>query len=269
MSVPRTRRNHAKIATALISADPSGLTVPGCSRPVFNRSASKLTGTIQTFMIRPAATASLALAAVTILIVADDALAFELPAGVPARSDGLWSMERNGRITDGTTTFDVQKHWRICLDAKANRALHEFEVREAQAMVAPVNQKCDEPQFSLAGNALSSRMTCAGPSPIEDKIGTTTVEETTVFTSPDESRAETITRRRDAPGESETRSTTTMKRIGACAAGQSPGSMTMTNWRINGEESLKAMQRKNLYREIETFEQTIKSRLAGKPRGSH
>jgi hypothetical protein len=215
---------------------------------------------------RTQAAVALALAATSSLVCMYAALAIELPDGVPTRSNGLWTMERKGRITDGTTTFNIEKRWRICLDAKSGRALHEFEVREAQALVAPVKQKCDEPRFSLDGNKLSMKMRCAGHSSVEDKSGTTTVEQTTIFVSADETRAKTTTLRRDALGQSDATFTTVMKRAGACPAGQRPGAMTMTSWRVNGEETLKAMQVRNLYREIETFRQVIGSRLTSNPR---
>jgi len=47
---------------------------------------------------------------------------FELPADMPVRQPGLWSMEQTGTISDGETTFEIQKVWRVCLGGGADRA---------------------------------------------------------------------------------------------------------------------------------------------------
>lgn len=64
------------------------------------------------------------------------AMAHEFPHDVPAREPGLWLRERTGTISDGKTAIEIRKTWNVCLDAKADRALRELEMRERQASVA-------------------------------------------------------------------------------------------------------------------------------------
>lgn len=190
------------------------------------------------------------------------AFAVDLPEGVPMRNEGLWHMEQTGTISDGETTFDIEKTWEICLDPSADRALRELEVREQQASVASLNERCEEPQPTLSGNTLAWTMRCAGPSPIEDKIGKTDIRHTATFVGGDETRAETVIINRDNLIRSRGRFVTQMKRTGACESGSKPGDMMLMHWRVNGEETLKARQRRNLYDEITNHKTFTASRLA-------
>jgi hypothetical protein len=189
------------------------------------------------------------------------AFGFELPADLPARNEGLWIIDRTGTISDGKTTFEIQKIWNICLDAKADHALHELEVREQQASVAALNETCDEPRPTLAGNMLSWTMHCSGPSPIEDKTGKTDIRHATTFTSDDETRAESAIVNRDNVVQSRGKFLTRMKRLGACESGLKPGDMMLMHWRVNGEETLKARQSRNVYDETANHKAFTASRL--------
>ncbi|TWG92109.1 hypothetical protein L598_005000000100 [Mesorhizobium sp. J18] len=201
-------------------------------------------------------------AAVLLLGLGTSAFGFELPADLPARNEGLWGMEQTGTISDGETTFEIQKTWEICLDPSADRALHELEVREQQASVASLNERCEEPQPTLSGNTYAWTMRCAGPSPIEDKIGKTDIRHTVTFVGGDETRAETVIINRDNLIRSRGRFVTQMKRTGACESGSKPGDMMLMHWRVNGEETLKARQRRNLYDEIANHKAFTASRFA-------
>jgi len=189
------------------------------------------------------------------------AMGFELPAEVPARAPGLWSMDQAGTISDGTTTFEIQKLWQVCLDESADRALHELEVREQQASVAGLNERCEEPRPVLKNGELSWTMHCSGPSPIEDKIGKTDVRHSAAFTGEEETRAETLVVNRDNLTHSNGRFTTRMKRLGACPQGQKSGDMLLMHWRVNGEETLKGRQHRNVFEEIANNKTFTQSRL--------
>jgi hypothetical protein len=171
-------------------------------------------------------------------------------------------MVQTGTLSDGETTFDIEKTWEICLDPRTDRALHELEVREQQASVAGLNERCEEPQPTLSGNTLSWTMHCSGPSPMDDKIGKTEVRHTTTFVAGDETRAETVIINRDNLIQSRGRFITQMKRKGVCHSGWMPGDMMLMHWRVNGEETLKARQRRNLYDEIANHKTFTASRLA-------
>ncbi|GGE51232.1 hypothetical protein GCM10007276_30380 [Agaricicola taiwanensis] len=171
-------------------------------------------------------------------------------------------MDQTGTISDGETTIEVQKIWNICLDSKADRALHELDVREQQASVAGLNETCEEPKPALSGNVLSWAMHCRGPSPIEDKIGKTDIRHATTFVSGRETAAEIVIINRDNLVQSHGRFLTRMERRGTCDSGLKPGDMMLMHWRVNGEETLKARQSRNIYDEIEHQKAFTASRLA-------
>lgn len=181
------------------------------------------------------------------------AAAFDMPAHIPARSEGLWRIDRQGTVRDGTTTLNVQKVWTICLNAKADRALHEFEVREDQASAALRKESCGKPIFTLVEDTLSSTMRCSGLSAATGKIGSSEFTRFTTFVSTEEVRSETMIANRDDVAESDARFTTQMTRLGACESSQKPGWMMLMHWQVDGEETLKARQIQNLYSEISDF----------------
>jgi hypothetical protein len=181
------------------------------------------------------------------------ASALDLPANIPARSEGLWQIDRQGTFRDASTTINVQKVWTICLDAKADRALHEFEVRENQASAAMRKESCGKPIFTLVEDTLSSTMRCSGLSGATGKIGSSEFTRFTTFVSADEVRSETMIANRNNAAESDGRFTTHMTRLGACDGSLKPGGMMLMHWRVNGEETLKAREIQNVYREISDF----------------
>lgn len=176
--------------------------------------------------------------------------AFELPAGVPARAQGLWLIERSGTVGDGQAITHTQKIWQACLDARADRALHELEAREQQASVAGLGQQCDEPRPALSGKTLSWTMHCSAVSPVEDQARTTEVQHTTTFLDADRTRAETVIASRHNGVSRQGRVLIHMQRAGACAPGLAPGDTMLMHWRINGEETLKSRQIRNIHGEI-------------------
>lgn len=189
------------------------------------------------------------------------AFGFDLPADLPVRAEGLWRIDRTGTITDGKTTFEIQKIWNVCLDAKADRALHALEVYEQQASVAGLKETCEGPQPAFAGNTFSWTMHCAGPSPIENKTGKTDIRHTTTFVAGDQTQGESVIINRDNLVESDGRFLTRMQHLGACEAGTKPADMTLMHWRVNGEETLKARQKRDVYSEIEYYRKFTASRL--------
>jgi hypothetical protein len=178
------------------------------------------------------------------------ASAFELPADLPMRSEGLWIIDQKSTISDGETTIEIQKIWNACLDNRSDRALHELEVREQQSNIASLNKTCEEPQPSISGNVLFWTMHCSGPLSAGGKTGVSDVRHTTTFVTGDETRAESVIVNRDKLIPSHGQFFTHMKRVGACSGESKPGDMVLMHWRANGEETLKARQIRNVYDEI-------------------
>ncbi|HWK68113.1 MAG TPA: DUF3617 family protein [Rhizobiaceae bacterium] len=198
---------------------------------------------------------------VAIALMPAAASSFELPAELPARNEGLWIINRTGKVGDGKITFDVQKIWTVCLDPRTDRALHELEIREQQASIASRNRSCEEPQLSVSTNMLSWTMRCSGSSAIADKIGKTDVRHFVTFVNGDETRAETVIAGPDNLAQSRGRFETRMTRLGDCMGGLKPGEMVLMHWRANGEETLKARQMRNVFREIENHKAAVAVRL--------
>ncbi|PWJ82249.1 hypothetical protein C7441_10915 [Pseudaminobacter salicylatoxidans] len=202
------------------------------------------------------------LAACLVLGVSHAAPAFELPVDLPSRSEGLWTVDQSSTLSESTTSFDIRKIWKVCLDAGADRALHELEAREQQSNIASLKEICEEPQASVSGNVLSWSMHCSGPSPSADKTGTSDVRHKTTFVSNEETRAETAVVNQDKRSRSHGQFFTHMKHVGSCEGGLRPGDMMLTNLLVNGEETLKARQLRNIYREIEDQKLFTASRLS-------
>lgn len=179
--------------------------------------------------------------------------ALEVPADLPSRSEGLWVIDqtRIGMGADDDTAFETRKTWNICLDAGADRALHEFEFRQQQAKAARLGATCEVKQSSLSGNVFTWTMDCTGPTENEEKVGKFGIRYTTTFGSSEETQAETVLVGPDKSGEHSGDFVSHMKRIGVCDGGLKPGDMILMHWRVNGEETLKARQRGNIHDEIE------------------
>jgi len=188
------------------------------------------------------------------------ACALTLPARLPARDAGSWLIEQTSTIGAGATTVDIQKIWKICLDAKTDRALHELVVREQQASLASLKAHCEEPRPTLAGNELAWTMRCAGPSSADDDAAE--VRHRTTFISSDETRGETMAVTGKAPDDAHGRFVIHMTRAGVCESGLKPGDMMLMHWRANGEETLKGRQFRTLREEIAHYKALTASRLA-------
>lgn len=200
--------------------------------------------------------------AAAFLIAPCTAAAFELPPNLPTRSEGLWEIDRTGTIGGQAISVEIRKVWNVCLDAKADRALHRLETREEQASVATLNARCEDPVFTVSGETLSSTMHCSGPSRTGDGVVATEISRITTFVSSEETRTESVTVNRGGGAPSGGRFVTRMKRLGDCPGDLNPGDMTLMHWQANGEETLKARQAQNIYRETESYETFIASQLA-------
>jgi len=206
-----------------------------------------------------------AFAALALLAAGDPAHASG-PPELPASADGLWSIDRAGRISSGSENIEMRKIWRACLDERAHRALETLDILQLRAAAAVGHARCDAPRYTLSGNVLSSTMHCAGAAPDRDGVGHIRVSRATTFLSPGQSRT-VSDMRRDTSLETVEHYVTDMRRLGACEPGQRPGDMVLTNWKIDGEESLKGRRAGNVYRAIEARGRFIESRLSQPPAG--
>lgn len=104
---------------------------------------------------------------------------------------------------------------------------------------------------------------CSGFSATTGKVGSSEFSRFTTFVSADEVRSETMIANRNNAAESDGRFTTRMTRLGACDGSLKPGGMMLTHWRVNDEETLKARQIQNIYREISDFRALTAAQLDG------
>ena len=207
---------------------------------------------------------SLLSVAVSVFLPAVAALAFDLPDRLPTRAEGLWTIERTESVVRSGpgATFESQKVWRICLDAKSDRALHELEVREQQAQIAGLGGTCEAPRLERSGNVLSWTMRCTGVSPAGGGDVASEVRHATTFVSDTRTSTETVVANRaGSTARSGGRFLARMERVGPCEAGMRPGDMVLAHWRIGGEETLKARRRSTVAGEITARKAEITARL--------
>lgn len=171
-------------------------------------------------------------------------------------------MDQSSTISNGETRFGVQKIWNICLDAKADRALHELEMREQEASVASLRQTCQKPRLIASTSTFAWTMECSGRSPVDGTPGKADIKHITTFVSDKETQAETIIVNGDPLIQREGRFLTRMKNVGACVGGLKPGDMTLVHWRINGDETLENRQRRTVHDEIANLKALTTTRLA-------
>ena len=188
------------------------------------------------------------LAALTTLAVAllasPAARAFALPAATPARASGLWLIEEHMAPSARDPAVRTRKVWRICLDRKADRVLHELDVREDRARAAADGLRCGDPVYALTDRSLTSTMRCRGASPAGGADITATVARTTHFTSSREARSEAVM---DGGGDGRRRVVATMHRTGPCPDSMKPGARLLLHWTVNGQETLKGQMRGNIF----------------------
>lgn len=175
---------------------------------------------------------------------------FDLPADLPSRAEGLWRIERTETLSHGETAIAMEKIWNVCLDARADRALHALDVHEQRASVAGLGQICEAPQFAVEGNDVSWTMRCPAR---RDEARVSDIRHITTFVAPDRVQAETVIVNRGGQVQSQGKFVARMEHLGACEGGMQPGDMLLMHWRINDEETLKARQKRTVYSEIEHY----------------
>ncbi len=176
---------------------------------------------------------------------------FDLPADLPSRAEGLWRIERTETLNHGDTAIAMEKIWNVCLDARADRAVHMLELYEQRASVAGLGVRCEAPQFAVAGNDFSWTMQCAATD--YNATRTSAIRHMATFDGADHMQAETSIVNRGGPIQGEGRFIARMERIGACESGMQPGDMLLMHWRVNGEETLKGRQKRTVNSEIEHY----------------
>ena len=188
------------------------------------------------------------------IFVAPLVYGFDLPEDLPARSDGLWRIERTETLAQENMGLEMRKVWHVCLDKKADRDLHALEIYEQQASVVKLGEICAAPEFDVAGNSFSWGMQCTAP----EQHGTRTsqIRQLATAQADDRMQAETTITNHNGLSQGEGRFAARMERVGACVD-QQPGDMLLMHWSINGEETLKAQQRRTVAGEIEDYKARI------------
>ena len=189
----------------------------------------------------------------------------ELPAELPQRSPGLWSITQESTVQDGARLLETQKIWHVCLDAKADRALHQWEIRQQQVDAARHDMKCESPRSDFAGDTMSWTMQCSPSPKTNGNLQSTEIRHTTSFVSNTETQSQSAQVDPHASSTEQPRYASRMQRLDSCKGtikpnDLKPGEMMFMHWRLNGEETLKARERQNLYREIDLLSQEASAR---------
>ena len=179
------------------------------------------------------------------------ARAFALPpAATPARASGLWLIDENMAPSARGPAVRTRKVWRVCLDHKADRALHELDAWEDRARAAADGLRCDDPVYALTDRSLTSTMRCGGASLASRADITATLTRTTHFASNQEVRSETVM---DGGGHGRGRMVSTMRRTGPCPDSMKPGARLLLHWTVNGQETLKGRMRGNIFQQLDEY----------------
>jgi len=194
-------------------------------------------------------------------LCAPDAAAFDLPQGTPGRQAGMWQVELSGRLEHQDGVFNIRKTSRICLDAKADGALHELNFRESEMFAAAAGEACEAPRFSLRGNVLSAASSCRGSAGGGQPAGSRAIRWTTTFVDARHVQTQFSSQNQGPLFDSALRFTESMRYLGGCEAGYRAGDMLKMSWKVDGDETLKSRSRENVHRLLEDYRLSTRSTL--------
>lgn len=153
-------------------------------------------------------------------LVALPAAAYDLPKDMPARKPGLWEMVMTGTM-DGLGKVSSKEQY--CLDARADRALHELFILRKELQVVYPDLTCQAPGFSQSGNVLSGEMLCRTNSQTDAEDAGKDFRWKYMFESDSHVVLEEHDTAREMLFSGETHIVEEQRWIGECAADQQPG----------------------------------------------
>lgn len=184
------------------------------------------------------------------LIFSLPAVAYDLPEDMPARKPGLWEMVMTGTM-DGLGKIGSKEQY--CLDARADRALHDLFILRKELQVVHFDLNCQSPSFSRSGNVVSGEMLCRTNSQEDDETAGKDFRWKLTFESDSHVVLEEQDVARDMMFAGETRIVEEQRWIGECAADQKPGDgiMDRIGKRKKGEYD-------NIYQSREVVEKLLR-----------
>ena len=189
------------------------------------------------------------------------AASFQLPANLPAREPGSWLKVSTRTTEHQGKALEVKKVWQMCLDASADRALYELEWLELQYKAAIEGQDCQNPRSVLNEKTVSWTMQCKPASDSARVKQPITVQYRTLLFAQDQAQFESRLMDGEGTEVSIGRVQTHMKRLGPCDDQQQPGSLVLVHHMLDGEETMKSIQRSRIRDDISYFNAAIQSRL--------
>jgi len=169
-----------------------------------------------------------------------------LPADIPARKPGLWEMATTGTV--GPNQLKALK--RYCLDAGADRALHDLHLLQMQLEVIYSDVSCRMPTFTLGGSVLSGEMACRTNTPDDDEAAGKDFRWEMRFVSDSEVVLEEHSVPRDVLLLLENRLAERQRRIGDCPVDMKPGDSLDLGFTYNSEDWPNKANRGNIHESL-------------------
>lgn len=189
-----------------------------------------------------------------LLFLSLPASTYDLPKDIPTRKPGFWEMKTTGVI--GPNKIRAIKKY--CLDADADRALHELSILRKEMEVVYRDISCQTPTVSLSGNVFTGEMACRTNSPDDSETAGTDFRWTMTFKSDSEVVNEEYSVTRDAMFAGENNTLEEQRWIGECPADQKPGDVLDLGFNYNSDVWPNESRPDNIYESLKVVEKLLK-----------
>jgi len=180
--------------------------------------------------------------------------AYDLPKDIPVRKPGLWEMRMTGTV--GPNQVKAIKNY--CLDANADRALHELSILRKELQVVHNDISCQSPKISLSGNLLIGQMACRTNAPDDGETAGVDFRWKMAFKNDSEVVNEEHSVPRDVMFLTENITIEEQRWIGECPADQKPGDVLDLGFNYNSDVWPNESRPDNIYESLKVVEKLLK-----------
>lgn len=176
--------------------------------------------------------------------------AYDLPEEMPVRKPGLWEMRKTGSMEGGATLSMKEQY---CLDADADRALHELYILRKELEVIYADVDCVSPRIRATQDSVHGELSCRTNSQNDADNAGKDFEWDYSFKSDSHVVVHERSVARDMLFVGESEFVEQQNRIGECAADQQPGDGVMDRL---GKR--KAGEYDNIYESLKVVKKLLK-----------
>ena len=161
---------------------------------------------------------------------------YALPDNLPAREPGLWESV----VTGMRGPNEIERITRYCLDAHADRALHELDVLSRELSVIYEDVGCRPPEYTVSGNVLHATLMCRTNRSDDSEQAGQDFNWTLTYNSEREVLVKMHSASRDTLIMDSEDLTGRQRWLGACTPGHKPGDMRDVRFTVNGKPGHKS-----------------------------